>query len=263
MQIAYRIFLKYKAYSLINIIGLAAGISCCFLILLFVKNELSYDSFQINKNRIFRFSENLKIRGDIVKYATSTAPEGKALKTDFPEIENVVRFFKPAILGIPVLNYKDKHFSEPDFLYSDPDVFKVFTFTFLKGNPNNALSEINSIVLTKSSAIKYFGKEDPVNKILYLDGTLGLKVTGVIEDLPENTHLKFTMLSSMSTIDALIPGLLETWNSNLFHTYIKLKEGASIESVKEQLPEFKKKYIGNKYFQREYELEPLTSIHLY
>ena len=264
LKIIYRSFIKYKAYSFINIVGLAAGISCFFLILLFIKNELSYDSFQKNKNLIYRFAEDLKIRGDIVRFSTASAPEGNALKNDFPEIENVVRFFEPSILGVPIITFKDKHFSEPDFLYTDPDVFKVFTFTFLQGNPNTALNNINSIVLTKSSAIKYFGNEDPVNKILFLDDTLGLKVTAVIDDLPENTHLIFSMLASMSTIGALIPGILETtWNSNLFHTYLKLKKGASIKSIKERLPEFKKKYIGDKYFQRDYELEPLTDIHLY
>ncbi len=105
LKIIYRSFIKYKAYSFINIVGLAAGISCFFLILLFIKNELSYDSFQKNKNLIYRFAEDLKIRGDIVRFSTASAPEGNALKNDFPEIENVVRFFEPSILGVPIITF--------------------------------------------------------------------------------------------------------------------------------------------------------------
>src|SRR3972149_5184223 len=225
LKIVLRALLRSKLYAAITVVGLAVGISWCILIMIFVENEVSYDRYHRNADRIYRFVADLEIQGSIATPSSVAAPEGPALVSEVPEIDRMVRFFSPNLFGQPVLSHDDRHFRESGFRYADSTVFEVFTLPFIEGDPGNALNQPNTIVLAHSVAKKYFGNESPMNKTLLLDGRLPLKVTGVMEDLPENTHLSFTMLASMGTLEAIHPLLMSAWNSPLMHTYLLLQTG--------------------------------------
>jgi putative ABC transport system permease protein len=231
--------------------------------MVFVENQLSYDRYHVNAGRIYRFVADIQIQNNISRPASVSSPEGPALKVEFPEIERVVRFFSPNIFGQPVLSNGDRYFREAGFRYADSSVFDMFTIPLLEGDRRTALNQPNAIVLNQTTAKKYFGDEEPLGKPLMLDGKVQLKVTGVMEDLPENTHLSFSMLASIGTLEALYPVLQTAWNSPLFHTYVLLKEGTDPHAIESTFPAFAAKYIGTRYFARSYELEPLRDIQLY
>ena len=196
LRIALRNLKKYKAYSLINISGLAVGIACCIAIMLYVQDELGYDKFNKHADRIYRVAfhavlPNLKENGTL-----TPSPMGPALPAEFPQVAASTR-----IEGwmAPVLRYGSKAFSEPRFLEVDSTFFDVFTVHFLRGNPKAALTQTNSVVLTESMARKYFGSADPMGKILNMDHKSDWIITGVIKDWPENSHFKFDFLGSFCT----------------------------------------------------------------
>jgi len=272
IKIALRNILKYKGYSFINLFGLAIGIACCLLILLFVQDELSYDKHFNNADRIYRVVVR-GVLGDNEFYgAVNCAPLAETLTSEFPEVEESVRFRS---YGFPVLRYQDKVFSEERFYSADPTFFKVFNCTFILGNPENALREPLSLVITESMANKYFGNENPLGKLLNADRRRDYIVTGVIKDFPSNSHFHFDFIGSMSSYPQVRHD--NRWVSNNFYTYIKLKEGVDYRDFEIKLQGLIRKYVvpqieetfgttfdnlltqGNSY---NYHLQPLTSIHL-
>jgi putative ABC transport system permease protein len=186
-------------FASINIFGLAFALTCCLLMLLFIKNELSYDKFNRNATSIYRvaFSDYLNMGG----FATTPIPIGPALKQQMPEVEAVTRF---AFQDPYLMKYGDKEYFEP-FSFADEDVFKIFSVTLLEGDANSALKQPNSIVISQQMARKYFGNEDPLNKIIKIgsSGSLNSIVTGVFKDIPQNSQLKFNCLVSFTTMDKL------------------------------------------------------------
>src|SRR5574341_2395818 len=159
LKIALRNLLRHKGYSFINIFGLAVGMACCILIALYVLDELSYDRFYEKGNRLFRVVTDTQDRDKLAFYAGSPVPLGPALKTEFPEISQVIRFWRAFR---PVIRYQDKAFREELFYFTDARVFDVFSFELLQGDPHTALVAPNTIVLTATMAQKYFGTEDPI-----------------------------------------------------------------------------------------------------
>lgn len=271
-KIALRNLLKNKAYSFINIFGLAIGIACCLLILLFIQDELSYDRFHEKADQIYRITLNGKL-GDNEFFVPVTAPPlGKALVEEYPEVEAAARVRS---FGFPVLRYNDKVFSEEKFYWADSTFTDVFTLEFVKGDPKTALVEPASVVLTERMAQKYFGNEDPMGKLLNSDNRRDYKVTGVVKEFPAASHWHFDFLASMSTYPFTAD---PNWLNNDFYTYIVLKEGYPPEQFAAKLPDVVQKYVapyiqqvmgvqmemlkskGSKY---EYGLQPLTGIHLY
>jgi putative ABC transport system permease protein len=209
LRVALRSLKKYKAYSLINISGLAVGIACCITIMLYVRHELGYDNFNRHADRIYRVAfhavlPNLKEDGTL-----TPSPMGPALLAEFPQVAAYTR-----IEGwmAPVLRYGGKAFSEPRFLEVDPTFFDVFTVHFLGGNPKTALAQPNSVVLTESMARKYFGSADPMGKILNADHKIDWIVTGVIKDWPENSQVNFSIQMSPCLQDR-IPTVIFTTNT--------------------------------------------------
>ena len=175
LKIAVRNLLRHKGYSLINIAGLAIGMACCILILLFVQDELSYDRYHKKAEQIHRLVLEIQAPGKIIDIALSSAPIGPALVNDYPEVSNAVRFCS-SFGQKALISYGDTRLYEDRFFFADSTVFDVFTFPLMKGNPKTALKEPNSIVITEEMAEKYFGDEDPMDKILkvelYTWGTL-------------------------------------------------------------------------------------------
>ncbi|MFT3934369.1 MAG: ABC transporter permease [Chitinophagaceae bacterium] len=272
LKIAWRNLLKNKAFSFINIFGLSIGIAVCFIIMLFVQDELSYDRFNKNADRIVRIYFKASMNGGKIIEAGVMPPVAKALKSDYPEIEDVTRFRGD---GRPKIEYQHKIFKEANAAFADPNFFSVFSFHFLKGDPKTALAQPNTIVLTDEVAQRYFGNEDPIGKTLTYNNNWQFKVTGVIEKTPSNAHFHFDMLSSMETIDF---AKNDTWLEGNFYTYILMKQNADYKKLEAKLPGMVEKYMGpqiaqamgmslsqfrNKKNDLGFALQPLTAIHLH
>ena len=263
LKTALRNIKRRKIYSFINITGLAVGMAAATLILLWVQDELSYDRFHKKADRIYRICTRIKLGDTLIDQTQTPAILPITLKNDFPEIEQTV------MLGFPINTsgqYKDKIFMESSILPADSTFFDVFSFKLIMGDEKNALNKPATIVITEATAQRYFGDEDPIGKVITLADEYELSVTGVIENIPRNSHFHFDMLLSMVTL----PGSKNTdWTSNDFRTYIVLQEGFPVDQFESKLPEIVNKYIfegdlswvakGNSY---EYYLQPLTGIHL-
>ena len=238
LKVAIRNLMKHKVYSLINIVGLATGMACCILILLYVRHELSYDDFHEHADRIFRVSrEWLNQDGTSSLHLGHVAPPiAPLLENDFPEIEHAVRLTGGGRL---LIGYDGKYFEEGDFFFADPEIFDVFTIQFVKGDPKTALANPNNVVITEEIAAKYFGEEDPLNKTINVDGEGDLKVTGVMKRLPENSHFHVDFLASLKILEHIFGReAFEDWGSNNFATYILLEPGTDASRFETQFPAF-------------------------
>jgi putative ABC transport system permease protein len=224
LKIAVRNLLRYKTYSFINFLGLACGMACTILILLWVQDELIYDRFHKNKDDIYRIG--LYFPSNSFRIAQSRPAFAHALKNAFPEIVDAVRYKKRSRL---LLKNDNQVFYEDGGAVADPSFFNVFTFPFLKGDPNTALSEIDNVVITENLAYKYFKNEDPMNKLLFVDGD-PMKVTGVIKDVPEQSHLQFTFISSIQLL-ARSGENLDSWGNCNLYTYIKFSDDISKDEI--------------------------------
>jgi len=272
LKIAYRNIQKNKVYSAINIIGLAVGIACCIAILLYVRNELSFDKFNTNAAQIYRIGVLGRIGNTEFKNPKSPAPMGQALLRDFPDVLSYTRIRST---GFPVLRYKEKAFSEERFFEVDSTFFNVFTVKFLEGDPKTALTQPFHVVITESMAKKYFGNENPMGKILNADHRVDWIVSGLIQDVPAISHFHYDFLGSLtSNADSRNT----FWLSGNYYTYILLRKGTNPAIFQTKLNDYALKYIGpqiisitgssleelkkrgNNY---EYFIQPLLSIHLH
>ena len=196
LRIAFRNLARHWAFSLLNILGLTIGMSACFLIFLYVRFELSYDRFHSKGDRIFRMVTDIKTPTETLNWSVASAPMAIAAKEEFPEIETVVRMNPQSIL----VRKGDIKFQEEKSAFADSGFFHVFDFPLLQGDPQTALREPLSVVLSESAAKKYFGQGNPMGQTLVLtDGSYSAKVTGVMKDMPNNTQLNADVLISQST----------------------------------------------------------------
>ncbi len=261
-KIALRNLLRYKGFSFINIAGLAIGIACCIVVALFILDEISYDRYSKDSDRIYRVVKDfVNDDGSRVPDATTPPAIGAAIQKDIPEIEHVARLF-PGWGNKFFVRNGEKRFIEENIYRADSSVFDVFTFKFLKGDPKSALQPPNAIVLTESSAKKYFGNENPIGKPLEVDQWGPQLVTAVIKDVPENSHFKFDFLAPLKfrADSGRFVNINTIWGWYNYYTYIKLKPNTSIASVDNKIREvFKKNQPqNNNYFYS----QALTSIHL-
>ena len=261
--IALRNLFKHKLYSAINVIGLAIGLASCILIALFVREELSYDQQWKNADTVWRVGREF-VRQDgnpNLRLATIAPQAGRLLAEDFAEIQEVGRIMRTRVL----VSRGEKAFFEPRFGAADSSILSIFDFEFLSGDPTTALTEPFQLVLTESIARKYFGDEDPIGQMLTVENQVELKVTGVIRDLPQTTHLSVDLISSLSTFGAIYgQSFLENWGRNMFHTYVRLPEGYDIANLEAQLPDFYERHIGEGAAERtRFHPQRLTDIHLH
>ena len=269
-KIAVRNIFKHKGVSLINITGLAIGIACSILILLFVTHELSYDRFHVNADRIYRIAVRASIGNTSIRQTYSSSETFRKLLLDFPELETGVKFLRigevPVILG-------ERTFHESRFYAVDDTFYKIFTVPLIHGDPDSVLSNPNTMVLSKNIAVKYFGSVDVVGKTLRVDfpGDLesrNFQITGVSENMPANSHFHYDILISLASFPEYVNDT--EWTANNFITYLLLKKGTSAESLNEKLKLFTRKYMGGEKFDAwvakgnfwEYYLQPITRIHL-
>jgi putative ABC transport system permease protein len=266
-----RNLMRNKFYSAINIVGLAIGITACILIMLYVQFELSYDKFHEKADRIYRVNL-LSVRdNNSYNLAKSSPPVRNVMQDEIPEIEEAVRVTNYEQM---VMQYKNKVFNENKWCFVDDNFFKIFSASFIYGEPTEALVQPNTVVITETTAKRYFGKENPIGKTLSRKFNNDWTVTGVIKDFPENSHLKPDFLASIKSqpVDNNM-----NWINNILHTYVLVKDGAAKQDVDVKLegvvnthvgPYMKKnrgvsleefEVQGNQY---KYYTQPLTEIHL-
>ncbi|MCK5692245.1 MAG: ABC transporter permease [Bacteroidales bacterium] len=240
LLIAFRNALRNKAYTIINLLGLAIGIASSIMILLFVMDEVSFDRHNKHFSEIYRIWVKGKIQGNEFEGALSNAPMGATLKTDFPEVVDFTRLY--TFDGDPKVRFGEKVFIEENFYYVDSTFFNVFTTPVVYGNPEEMLSRPNTVVLTEEIARKYFGKEDPVGKLLQVgQEETNYEVTGVVKGFPESSHFQFNMLGSMTSI------YLANWNywlGNNSYTYIRLQKGFDPDQLESKFPDLIAQHMG-------------------
>ncbi|GAB3936476.1 ABC transporter permease [Larkinella terrae] len=252
-KIAYRTILQQKSYSFINVTGLALGLAACILIFLVVRNELSYDAFNRKADRTYRVTVHGLDYNPSVSFAVAPA-----FRTDFPEAEQVSQFLYQREAQIQVGNEK---FLEESFAFADGSFPQVFDFEWLSGNPKTALREPNNIVLTQTMARKYFGDVDPMGKTVRLDNEKDLRVSGVIRDLPSNTHLNFNFLVSWETVRKDM-NLKNFWSIQGGYLYVVLPEKLQPKRVEARFPAFIRKNWGQEIAKdAALLLQPLREIH--
>jgi len=243
LKIALRNLLRQKLYAFINIFGLALGVACCLLILLFVEHEWSFDKFHSKADRLFRaILVEHKTEGGVEGMAYQPMPLGSTLQAEFPEIERAVRVFT----GGGAVSYGDKHFAE-SFIFTDPTFFEVFDFPLLQGDPASVLTDPNAAVISRRMAEKYFGAEDPMGKQLITKnwrGQVDVIVTGVVENPPDNSSLKFDFVMHI-TKHPQYERNLTRWTNFNGSVYVLLKEGAESKALESKFPAFVTKYWGD------------------
>lgn len=262
--------LKYrKSFSIINIGGLAIGLSAVILIVIWIQNELSYDRFNKHAENTYRVTrEFLNADGSTnIHLATIALPYAPLIKENFPEVEKVTRFLKDDNL----IRYNEIKFTEHNIIWSDENFFNVFSFKFIKGSSQTALVNPNTVVITKDMAKKYFGRDDVLNRtIFYGEKRVPLKVTGVIENIPDNSHFHFDLAISFITIRQFIPkeDFVSDWGGNNYFTYVLLKPNADPAAIEAAFPKFLDKVMpayggvpGGK--NNKLHLQKLTDIHLH
>ncbi len=230
LKIAWRSLRRNKVYSAINIVGLALGMATCLLIGLFVLNELSYDQFHANADRIVRVVFRGTMNGEKMREANVMPPVAQTLQSRFPEIQAATRLH---LAGKPAMTYAGKTFRDDAVAYADSNLFRVFTLPLLKGDPRTALVQPNTVVVTTTLARKYFGDGEPLGKVLTMDnGNVVLTVTGLMADVPTNSHFHFACFVSMASLpEANEPN----WLRSNFFTYLLLPDGYNYRQLEAKL----------------------------
>jgi len=264
-KIAWRNLIKKKGYTFINISGLALGMACCMIIFLFVNDELSYDSYHEHRNQIYQVIHGSESASDAEFWVWNNAPIGPALSNEFPEIDKVVQFSGKADI---LLRNGDINHQEDGVFFMDSTAFDVFSWNFIDGDPKTALVAPYSIVLTESTANKYFGNEEALGKILEGRAVAGraeggdYTVTGIIEDIPSNSHITFNALLSLSTFHKSIPQVFEMWGYADFYTYIKVNEQFNRQDFERKIPDFMSRITTEDNAKYTIRLVPLDEVYL-
>lgn len=265
LKIAWRNLSKHKAFTLINIMGLAVGMTACFLIFLYVNFELSYDQFHSKGDRIYRLSCDLKTPSETIKAGITSWATAPNLKSDFPEIEAYTRVSFEGML----VKKGDIKYQEEGTMFADSTFFKVFDYKLLKGDAATALQAPLSMVLTETAARKYFGNDNPVGQTVQLSGDLlPAKITGVIQDFPANTLLKADVIVSMSTFSQSFHRQLdEQWGNFGAVTWLLLKPGTDPVALNNKFPAFLERKIGDQMRAEKmlftFSLEPIKGLYLH
>lgn len=271
-RIAFRNISKNSGLFYINVTGLALGIATSVIILLYVLDELSYDRYNEKADRIIRVVLEGRLNGEIIKEAVTPAPVAATLVREFPEVLDGTRIKQG---GSPTIRYKNTTFRDSRLAFVDPNFWNVFTLDFLQGDPATALQEPRTIVITKDEAKRYFGEEDPIDKLLEFQGQNEFyRVTGVIENVPANSHFHFGLFASM---EGVADAKVENWLASSYYNYIVVAEGTNVRELEGKLPAIIEKYMGPQVNQIGMTLaqfrangneiglffQPLTDIHLY
>lgn len=272
IKVALRNLWKNKSFSAINIFGLAVGLATCLLITLYILDELGFDKYNSNADRIYRVNADIKFGGELQKLAGSPDPLAFTMVRDYPQIENAVRFRN---YGSSLVKKGTQNIKEDRIIFTDSTLFDVFTLPMIAGNPKKALAEPNSVVITETTAKKYFGNTNVLGQTLLFDNKDNYKITGVIKDIPENSHFNFDFFIGLAGVKESSQNV---WVSFNFNTYLLFRRDASAKAFEKKFDEVLAKYIfpqaeqlmhiSGDDFKRSgnyinFSLIPLTAIHLH
>ncbi|MEZ5043409.1 MAG: ABC transporter permease [Saprospiraceae bacterium] len=238
LTVALRNLWKHKFYSIINILGLAIGLACFLFIFLFIRDELSYDRYHQKADRTYRVNFDGFAFEQELHFAVVGASLGPTILEEYPEVEQQCRFRQRGSFAV---RYEDQSYTEDKWIYADSTLFDVFSFELVKGNPRSALKEPFTIVISEEIAKKYFGEADPIGKSLTANNDRLYRVTGVMKEMPKNTHFNFNMLASMASLEESRNNM---WLSNNFQTYIVLKEGVDPAIVDAKFDKLVRDHVG-------------------
>jgi putative ABC transport system permease protein len=254
----FRYLLTHKVFTAINILGLVTGISVCFFALQYVGFELSYDNYNTNKDHIYRLVTDVHTPTG-VDYQSASAPLGPAIKNEFPEVKAATRFF----LDYFIVQNDRGLYSEENIAYADSSLFSIFTLPLISGDTRSALNDPFRIVLSQSAAQKYFGSTSPIGHILLINGNDTAYVTGVMNDMPYNSHFRVDMLVSLPTLTKVWnPGTEHNWTRSGFYTYLLLPTPADADHLKARLADFVNRHYDQSIRKYTLSLEPLSSVYL-
>lgn len=253
----FRHFSIQKFFSLINLVGLAVALSVVYFTLLYINFELSYDQFNTHANRIYRISTDIQTN-HATKQETSAAPLASKLAVDIPEIAQATRVF----LDYYIVQKDVESYGEETLAYADSSIFNVFSFPLLKGTPNSVFRTPYSLVISETAAMKYFGTTDCINQQLILDGNIKATITGIMRDIPQNSHLRTEMFLSMSSLINENSTWMEDWNRYGFYTYVLLKDHVDPQTVKQKIQAFSKQYPSTSPAKHTLVMEALTDLYL-
>jgi len=274
LKTAVRNIWRHRVHSVLNITGLAVGMACTIIILLWVRYEFSFDRYHENAERIYRLATDFHFGSFQGKYAVSNNAPGPVLERDYPEVQKAVRFHQ--VWGSSIVRYKGKKFVQHSMFYADNTVFDVFTLPLLDGNPGSALTAAYSVVITKDMAAKYFGEEDPLGKVIKISNAThknlnnepNFTVTGVVEKLPPNSHFTFDILLSYETFFVGDEKQRGKWTGKFDNfTYLLLAPNTDYRELEKKFPALVERHL-DKNLQEigasfDLFLQPLTHIHLY
>ena len=262
-KIALRNIRRHKTYSFINIIGLAIGMACCILILLYVQDELSYDSYHANADHIYRLvAQGKSSGGEERRNAAIGAPIAKIFSNALPEIRKAARLYSEDRV---LVKNGEKKFFEERFFFADPDIFDVFSFSFIRGDSQTALDAPYSVIITESIAQRYFNEDDPIGKSVIVNNEHTFNITAVIQDVPSNSHFKFDFLAPLRTLADLHGERFLTHPGYLsFYSYLLLEEETNPAELEQKFHVMLTQYLGEQAASmRSFHLQPLKSIHLH
>lgn len=255
ITVAVRNLKRHKVYSFINISGLALGLACCVLILLWISDEIRYDRFHEQTENIYRVVNDLNY-GPYSQLTDGTAfPLGPAMKEEIPEVKEAIRLLPTRKM---LVAYGENRYYEENFYFADPSLFSIFTFPFVQGDATTALSLPSSVVITKEMASKYFGNDDPMGKTIRTQNQNDYVVSGVIENIPKNSHIQFGFLGSIERAVAM--GARTHWSGWLYDTYALLQPNTSFEEVNTKMEVWIKTKDAE---ESRYYLQPLLDVHMY
>ena len=234
LKIAFRNLVRNKSFSLINILGLSIGLISFLSISLYIVDEFSYDRFHEKGDRIYRAIINADFDGQSNKWGAVPNKFGPSAAREIPEIEKTTRLFHHNFGDIGFVSTETDKFSETKLFYADPEIFDVFTITLVKGTPGKVLDRPGTMLLSETSAKRYFGDADPIGKTLLVDNTRSYEVTGVYEDFPPNSFLQCQLIAAFSTI-GFGKEENQNWGNASFDTYLLLNKGVTMESANEKI----------------------------
>ncbi|MDB5015254.1 MAG: FtsX-like permease family protein [Mucilaginibacter sp.] len=269
IKTAFRSLLKNKGFTILNALGLSVGLATCLLIIFYVVDEVSYDRYNTKADRIYRVTIEARLNGNAGSYATSEAPMKDALKSNFPQIEKIARLIPASNLFISPQKYYVRkgaeNILEKNIVFSESGLFDVFTLPMIDGSPSTALNEPHSAVITESTAKKYFNKTDVVGQTLTLNDTSTYKITGVIKDIPAQSHFNYGIFLSFSTLPE---SRVNSWGFAGLHNYLLLKPGTNVKKLESEITKidiknsFSPSTWGSNGNYLRITLKPLLDIHL-
>jgi len=261
LKTTLRNFSKEKFYTLLNISGLTLGLTCSLFLIFYVQHELSYDRYHQNADKLYRVVSYIQEPDNDFTWAVAQIPLAQEILDNYPDVENAGRFFN---IGRNMFIIDDESFYEEDgeVFLADSTVLQMFSYDFIYGDPNTALDQPNNIILTRSLAIKYFGTPDVLGRQIVDQDDMTFSITGIIEDIPDNSHLKFSALISRSTV----PEWQGSWGNFGVYTYVQIEQGTSLDHIESLLADIIKEKVSPIFdpigITIEYQIQKITDIHL-